>query len=297
MLKLISSKRGMATILMIGILAALIMAVIVISGCSSKKTAEKQAIEGQAALPQDVGNKALLDTTSTQVEKRNIEIPPSPQTKEIAQKPVVREQPKPKPKTTEPAVVEKPTQPEIVKTLVLAENSALEVSLLTPLATGQNKAGDPFRALVKGPAVKGETLNLPEGTLLEGQISELNDGKAEGEKAFIKLRFTEIILPGEKPIPIEGYLITDDSTGVIRPGGQGKTIAKDAAIGAAAGGIIGAIAGGKVKDALKGAVAGGAAGGVLGAVLHQDQVTLKEGENLKVKIITPVYQEKIKKGI
>jgi hypothetical protein len=138
---------------------------------------------------------------------------------------------------------------------------------------------------------------LPSGTLLEGVIADLNDGKAEGEKALIKLKFTDFILPGEKSLPIEGYIMTDDGTGVIRPGGQGATIAKDAGIGAIAGGVIGAVTGGKDKkteSTAKGAAAGAVIGGVAGAILHKDQVTLKENTDLKITIISPVVKKEIK---
>ncbi len=264
-----------------------------LGSCSSKKEKTEQELQ-ESNLPEDQASKTLLDTTTL------AEQPPAQQ-EQVAQKP----KPKPKPRVEEtqpPAVAQqpvetKPSQPEIVKTMLLQENSGLEVSLLTPLSTGQNKVGDKFRALIKGPAEGNQALNLPDGSMLEGEIAEINDGKAEGEKSFIKLKFTDLLLPGEKPLPLEGWVVTDDGSGVIRPGGQGTTIAKDAALGAAAGGVIGALTGGKTKDAAKGAVAGGVVGGVAGALLHKDQVTLKEGRTLKVNVTTPVYQEKIKKGI
>jgi len=262
-----------------------------LGSCSSKKEKTEQELQ-ESTLPEDQRATTLLDTT-TQAQQPPIE------QNEVAQKPTEKPKPKPKPKVeeTQPPAETKPSQPEIVKTLLLQENSGLEVSLLTQLSTGQNKVGDRFRALIKGPAEGNQALNLPDGSMIEGEIAELNDGKSEGEKAFIKLRFTSLLLPGEKPLPLEGWVMTDDGTGVIRPGGQGTTIAKDAALGAAAGGIIEAITGGKTKDAAKGAVVGGVAGGVAGALLHKDQVTLKEGRTLKINVATPVFQEKVKKEI
>lgn len=295
MVRAVSSKRFRTILILAGAFALVLSLTLIITSCSSdKKEAEKPA-EGQATLPQDVGSQSLLDTTAAKVPPPVTTTPPKEQ---VAQKPAAKEQAKPKPtETTKLAEKPKATEPEIVKTLILPANTDLEVSLLDTLATGQNKVGDRFRATVKGPVVQGETLNLPDGTILEGEIAALNDGKAEGEKASIKLKFTDLMMPGEKSIPIEGYVITNDNSGVIYPGAQAATIAKDAAIGAAAGGIVGAIAGGKAKDALKGAVAGAAAGGALGAVLHKDQVTLEKGKNLNISIVTPVYQEKIKKEI
>lgn len=284
-------------IILISLLFGAVFIGFLLGSCSSKKEKTEKELQ-ESTLPADQAAKTLLDTTTL------AEQPPIQQN-EVAQKPIEKPKPKPKPRVeetqpsteTKPPVEIKPSQPEIVKTLLLQENSGLEVSLLTELSTGLNKVGDKFRALIKGPAEGNQALNLPDGSMLEGEIAELNDGKAEGEKVFIKLRFTNLLLPGERPFPLEGWVITDDGTGVIRPGGQGTTIAKDAALGAAAGGIIGALTGGKTKDAAKGAVVGGVAGGVAGALLHKDQVTLKEGRTLKVNVVTPVFQEKVKKGI
>jgi hypothetical protein len=173
----------------------------------------------------------------------------------------------------------------------------MKVEMITKVSTGKNKIGDRFRASIKGPAEDGQTLDIPAGTVLEGVVADINDGKAEGEKAFIKLKFTDFLMPGEKPIDIEGYILTDDGDGYIRPGKQGTTIAKDAGIGAVAGGVLGAITGkkgDKTESAAKGAVVGAAVGGIAGAILHQDQVTLKEGASFNIGIITPVIKETVK---
>jgi Glycine zipper len=288
MMGVINSKSFRNALLMSGIVALVVIFNLMLAGCSSNKEKTEQTPEEQGTLPADIGGQSLLDTTTTP--------PPAPpaQKEEIAQKPAPKPEPKPKPKVTE---TPKPAEPKIVKTLLLAENTGLEISLLTSLSTGVNTVGEKFRALVKGPAAEGQTVDLPDGTILEGKIAELNDGKAKDEKASIKLEFTSLLLPGEQPIAIQGSVITKDGSGVLRPGDQGTSIARDAAVGAAAGGILGAVTGGKAKDAAKGAVVGAAAGGILGAVLHKDQVTIKEGQTMKINIATPVYQEKISKEL
>ncbi len=285
---IINSKTLRNVLLLGGILALVIIFNLMPAGCSSKKEQAEQTSEEQGTLPADVGSQSLLDTTAA------AQVTPPVKKEEVAQKPAPSGEAKPKPKVTEPP---KPAEPKVVKTLLLAENTGLEVSLLTALSTGVNTVGEKFRALVKGPAAEGQTVNLPDGTMLEGKIAALNDGKASGEKASIKLEFTSLLLPGEQPIPIQGSVITNDGSGVLRPGDQGTSIARDAAVGAAAGGILGAVTGGKAKDAAKGAVVGAAAGGILGAVLHKDQVTIKEGQTMKINIATPVYQEKVSKSL
>jgi len=179
---------------------------------------------------------------------------------------------------------------EVVKTTILAANTSMLVTLNTQVSTSESKIGDKVSATVKGPSETGQTLNIPAGTVLEGIVSDVNDGKAEGAKAFMKLKFTKMILPGEGSVPMEGIVVTKDGSGVIYPGAQGTSIARDAGIGAVAGGVIGGVAGGEAKDAIKGAAVGAVAGGVLGAVLHQDQVTLKVGREFDVVTTAPVVK-------
>ncbi|RKX20566.1 MAG: hypothetical protein DRP51_05550 [Candidatus Zixiibacteriota bacterium] len=182
-------------------------------------------------------------------------------------------------------------------TMILPKNTPMEVTFLTQVSTAENQIGDKFRVMVKGPADKGQTLDLPAGTILEGIIASLNDGKAQKEKASIKLKFTDLILPGEKAIPIEGYVTTEDGSGIITAGGQAGTIAKDAGLGAIAGGLLGAIAGKKEKKtgtAVKGAAAGAVVGGIAGALLHKDRVVFKEKADIKIMIISPVVKTTVK---
>ncbi|MBN2227491.1 MAG: hypothetical protein JW763_09005 [candidate division Zixibacteria bacterium] len=131
--------------------------------------------------------------------------------------------------------------------------------------------------------------------MVEGEIAALDDGKADGAKAAIVLKFTKFLLPGEEAIPIEGYVITDSGDGVIQAGGKTGTVAKSAGIGAVAGGVLGAITGKKkTEDAAKGAGIGAVAGGVLGAVLHKDRVEIKSGNKMDIVLVTAVVQKKLK---
>lgn len=276
---------GKIILLILGIFVLFLTVGFIAGGCSSDKDKAKET-EEESGLPADYGEKALLDTTTTAAEKpaeKPVEKPATAEQKP-AQKPVVKEEPK--------AVA--PPKPQVVRTTVLPANTALHIALLNQVSTGESKIGDKVRAAIKGPAEQGESLPIPEGSLLEGVVADLNDGKAEDAKAYIKLKFTSLILPGEGPIPLEGYIVTKDGSGVIHPGEQATSIARDAGIGAVAGGVIGGVTGGKTKDAVKGAAVGAVAGGVLGAVLHKDQVTLKEGREFDVMVVAPAVKETTK---
>ncbi len=269
--------------LTLGLISLLAVFGLLMFGCSGDDTAKTEATDGQSTLPEDSGDKTLLDTTMTEEE------PAAEPFKE--EKKVVAEKPKPKPKP------EPKPEPVIIKTIILPENTPMEVTFLTQVSTAENQIGDKFRVMVKGPAEKGQTLEIPAGVILEGIIADLNDGTAEKTKASIKLKFTDFILPGEKSIPIEGYITTEDGTGVIIAGGQAGTIAKDAGLGAIAGGVIGAIAGkkeDKTGTAVKGAAAGAVVGGIAGALLHKDRVVFKEKADINITILSPVVKTTVK---
>ncbi|MCP4705218.1 MAG: hypothetical protein GY865_11460 [candidate division Zixibacteria bacterium] len=264
-------------IILFGLMAILGLFSLLITGCFDD---EKE----KTALPDDTADQTLMDTTITDKE------PPADKPKEEKKKEVT-EKPKPKPEPVQE------TKPVIIKTTILPENTPMEVTFLTQVSTTENQIGDKFRVMVKGPADKGQTLDLPAGVILEGIIADLNDGTAKKEKASIKLKFTDFILPGEKAIPIEGYITTDDSTGVVIAGGQAGTIAKDAGLGAIAGGLLGAITGKKEKKtgtAVKGAAAGAVVGGIAGALLHKDRVVFKEKADINITILSPVIQTTVK---
>ncbi len=254
-------------------------------GCGGKDSGEAEQTDESATLPEDTGDQMLMDTSAAVAETPKEEVK-----KPEVQQP--KEQPKPKPKE-EP----KPKQPEIVRETIIPAEAILKVEMLTKISTGENKIGDPFRANFLESGEEGVTLSLPAGTVLEGVVADINDGKAEDEKAYIKLKFTTLMVPGEKGIPMEGYLLNKEGDGYLRPGGQGTTIAKDAGVGAVAGAVLGGILGkkgDKTETAAKGAAAGAVVGGIAGAILHKDQVTLNEGAKFNIGVVGAAVKETVK---
>ncbi len=255
-----------------------------LTGCGGKDKGKSDEIQEDATLPEDTGDNTLLDTTTSMAEQGQ------PKAEQPKEEPKTESKPKPKPKP-------KPKEPEIVKETILPANSILKVEMLNKISTGENQVGDKFRASLLGSGEEGVTLNLPSGTILEGVVADINDGKAEGEKAFIKLKFTSLMMPGEKPLPMEGYILTDAGDGYLRPGGQGTSIAKDAGVGAVAGAVLGGILGKKGEKnetAVKTGAAGAVVGGIAGAILHKDQVTLKEGAKFDIGVPDAVIKETVK---
>jgi hypothetical protein len=136
--------------------------------------------------------------------------------------------------------------------LLIPSGTQLRVSLIDPLSTDTNSAGDRFLASMAESVVIDGTTVLQKGTKVRGRVVGLEDsGRVKGV-ASIQLVLTEI-MQGDKIIAIttETFGATADSSKTR----DGEIIAGGAGIGAA----VGAIAGGK-KGAAIGAVTGGGAG-------------------------------------
>ena len=136
--------------------------------------------------------------------------------------------------------------------LLIPSGTHLRVSLIDPLGTDTNSAGDRFLASMAESVVIDGTTVLQKGTKVRGRVAEVEDsGRVKG-LASIQLVLTDI-MQGDKIIAIttETFGATADSSKTR----DGEIIAGGAGIGAA----VGAIAGGK-KGAAIGAVTGGGAG-------------------------------------
>ena len=136
--------------------------------------------------------------------------------------------------------------------LLIPSGTHLRVSLIDPLGTDTNSAGDRFLASMAESVVIDGTTVLQKGTKVRGRVAEVEDsGRVKG-LASIQLVLTDI-MQGDEIIAIttETFGATADSSKTR----DGEIIAGGAGIGAA----VGAIAGGK-KGAAIGAVTGGGAG-------------------------------------
>ena len=163
----------------------------------------------------------------------------------------------------------------------LAAGTVIHASLQHALTTDSNAPGDPFTAKVVDDVKVNNTVVIPIGSTVKGVIAESKrSGRVKG-RAYMALKFTDIVLPNGQSYPIQA-----SGTSRTAPG----TKKKDAMIiggGAGIGTAIGAIAGGG-KGAAIGAATGGAAG--TGAVLatRGKETGFASGSTLNVKLTQPM---------
>jgi hypothetical protein len=163
----------------------------------------------------------------------------------------------------------------------LAAGTVIRASLQHALTTDSNAPGDPFTAKVVDDVKVNNAVVIPIGSTVKGIVADSKrSGRVKG-RAYMSLRFTEVVLPNGQSYPIQA-----SGTSRTAPG----TKKRDAMMiggGAGVGAAIGAIAGGG-KGAAIGAGAGGAAG--TGAVLatRGKETGFASGSTLSVKLTQPL---------
>jgi hypothetical protein len=135
----------------------------------------------------------------------------------------------------------------------IPEGTKLRVSLIDPVNSDKNHAGDRFAASLAEPVVLDGKIVLSKGTKVYGRVIDAKgSGRVKG-RASVELQLTAMALEDGKSMGISTKTYT-----AVAP----ATKKRDAAIiggGAGLGAAIGAIAGGG-KGALIGAAVGGGAG-------------------------------------
>lgn len=145
--------------------------------------------------------------------------------------------------------------------------TALIVRLDTTLATFSNRAGDPFRAIIKQPVVvNGQTL-IPAGATVEGRVTKVSEPRRISGRPTIGILPEAVIFPTGERYYLDASL-TDTSlrgTSVNQEGQfKGSTHDRRDTIeeggGTAGGMLIGGLIGGPAGMLIGGAVAAGGTG-------------------------------------
>ncbi len=153
----------------------------------------------------------------------------------------------------------------------------LSARLNTGIDSATSRVEDRVEAQVTEAVMQGDTVVIPVGSTLRGEITAVEDaGKVKG-RASLAVRFRTLTIAGhDEPYGVE--------MGISRlaPATKKEDAAK-IGIPAAAGGIIGGILGGK-KGAVTGAVIGGGAGTAVVLTTAGKEIELPAGTVLTMKM-------------
>lgn len=206
---------------------------------------------------------------------------PVPQATEPEPAPVP--EPVPAAPAEEPAPAPEPApEPEPV-TVSLPAGTQLDVALTRTLASNTNSPGDAFRVRVDRDVMEDGLVAIPAGSEVLGEVTEVVPLKKIGGQARLGLRFTDLVLPSGRTVPIHASFLQE---GRSETGRDAATIGGAAAGGAILGRILNK--GGRSKGSVLGAIIGAAAGTAIAARTPGEEVVLPQGSVVTLKLDRPV---------
>lgn len=267
------------------------MAVAVLSAAIAAGCGEKSA-ENQQDSPQNEGTTVTVPQetgTQAQLQPAPAEVSPNRDAAGTASRPRTsrpRTESRPAPIAAEAPRVNAAPAPRpapVVRFVTIPAGTALPLELTTAVSSETAQVEMPVSArLRRAVMIEGETI-LPAGTVVNGEVSEVDRaGRVKG-RSRLALRFTSVVIDGRReslrtnPVAFEGEATKSEDATKIGAG---------AGIGAAIGGLLGGGSG-----AAKGAVIGGAAG--TGAVLatRGKEVELAAGSEMTPTLASAVEVE------
>lgn len=168
--------------------------------------------------------------------------------------------------------------------------TVMEVELLEGLSSQTSEAGDIVRARIASDVATDGAVGIPAGSEILGVVTEAVPLGKVGGRARLGLKFTDLVLPNGRTVPIDATLVQQ---------GTSET-RKDAATigGAAAGGaILGRVL--SKKDRSRGAVIGAIIGAAAGAVIasrNGEELVIPEGTRLALKLDDEVEVRTVRAG-
>jgi len=163
----------------------------------------------------------------------------------------------------------------------LAAGTVIRASFQHALSTENNVAGDPFTMKVVDDVKVNDKVVIPIGSTIKGIVADsVRSGRVKG-RAYMSLRFTELVLPNGRSYPIQAASVSHTASGTKKK--DGMIIGGGAGLGAA----IGAIAGGG-KGAAIGAASGAGAGTGVVLATRGKETGFLSGSTLNIKLAQPL---------
>lgn len=164
------------------------------------------------------------------------------------------------------------------------------------ISSSISRVGDPMSVVLQQGFYDNGSFVFPNGTIIEGKVTEVNPAGRTGKNGDIAVRFTTAISPSGKRLPISAIIETNDGTGIVRGGTTKGRIGKmflRGLEGAAAGAILGTAMGGITKGSVgKGAAYGTAIGGGAGMISNivkkGNEAEIQSGKHIELILMEPV---------
>jgi len=180
-------------------------------------------------------------------------------------------------------VVSRPATEKRIVAVTVPASTGLEVEFLAGISSEEALVGDAVETFVVNDVMQDGRVAIPAGSVVAGQVTEVQPAKKIGGRARLVLEFDTLRLTSGNEIAIRSSI---EFVGKKQTGKDAATIG-----GAAAGGaILGRVLGGDDKDkgTLLGAVVGAAIGTAVAAKNKTDPVMIESGETTELLLYEPV---------
>ncbi|HEX7120713.1 MAG TPA: hypothetical protein VF212_18110 [Longimicrobiales bacterium] len=177
---------------------------------------------------------------------------------------------------TGPAVGVQPAPPTAD---AIPAGTLMEVELNQTIGTEENRVGDRFTATVTRPLVaqNGQVV-VPQGALVHGVVTGLDDSDHLGDQAAIRVNFERITFQG-RSYPFAAEVVDTD----VETRRDGDAAVTGAVTGAIAGAALGAVIGGDLEDILIGGALGAGAGTIISLGIGDVEAELPAGTDLALR--------------
>jgi hypothetical protein len=180
----------------------------------------------------------------------------------------------------EPPPAPEPPQ-KVYEELVVSADSVIGLQSETTVTSERARVEDRVEARVTRDVRVGDRVAIPAGARAIGVVSQVERGGKFREHAKLAIRFQTVVLADGTRLPVS-------TEPVLREGSApSNESAKKIGGGAVAGTILGAILGG-AKGAAVGGMAGAGAGAGVVAAGERSAATLRAGEPITVRLLSPV---------
>jgi hypothetical protein len=174
--------------------------------------------------------------------------------------------------------------------------TVVSATLSNTISSDFARVGDRFNATLGSAISSGNSVILPAGTQMEGQIVMVKPAGRAGKNGELEVRFTSAMMPNGQRVPLSARIQTEDNTGIIRggttagrAGRAAVTTGVGAGLGAALGTAMGPLSGGGVgRGAIYGTVLGAGMGALGSAVQKGKPAVLDSGQPVNVVLDQPL---------
>jgi hypothetical protein len=180
-------------------------------------------------------------------------------------------------------VVAQPATEQRTVTVTVPASTGIEVEFLAGLSSEEALVGDAVETLVVNDLMQDGRVTIPAGSIVAGQVTEVQPAKKIGGRARLLLDFDTLRLRSGEEIAIRSSI---EYVGKKQAGKDAATIGGSAAGGA----ILGRVLGGDNKDkgTVLGAVVGAAIGTAVAAKNKTDPVSIEAGQTTELLLYEPV---------